>query len=794
MMRVTFFLIINLCLYLQTGFAQKEKTDANIFGHVICQNCDEHITFATISVKGTTIGTTTDETGHFQLINLPEGTHTIRAEYLGYKPKEIDINVNNGETKELNFALERDILGLEEVVITGDRNEINRRGSSTIVNTITPKLFTSSQSLTLSEGLNFCPGLRMENDCQNCGFSQVRINGMDGPYSQILINSRPVFSGLAGVYGLDLIPAAMIERIEVMRGGGSVLYGSNAIAGTINVILKDPINNSYEFGMNAGVVGMGTGHSAEPAQDYSLHFNTSLVSADNKTGMALYGFYRDREPFFANNDVFSEIPSLLNTTMGTRVFHRFSVRSKLITDFFHIREDRRGGDRFEYPVHEANIAEALKHNLTTGALTFEQYFRENDLFSAYISGQRIHRDSYYGAEMSLGDYGKTKDFSYTMGAQYNGKLGRSNVVAGIEGVGSSLNDQKLGFPDMDQALIITDTIRSIPHVDNVTVADQAMNTLGLFAQYEINLNKLKMSAGVRFDNYKIVDNEQDDSDNDGCILIPRISVKYDFADCLQARMSYSQGYRAPQIYDEDLHIETSGLRKVIHKNSPDLKQETSHSFMASLDFNKKVGKMFLGLLAESFFTHLNDPFANEFSYPDESGTVIYTRINAEKGAQVMGVNIEMNFTPFEKISFKSGFTVQRSEYKEALEFNEPMFFRTPQEYGYIVIDWHPLRQLDISSTGNYTGKMLVPYFGLQIPDPQEGELRETPRFFDFGLKVLYKIKLNGATLQLFAGVKNLFNSYQDDFDSGMDRDPGYIYGPMNPRTVYTGLKIGNSFR
>ena len=172
----------------------------------------------------------------------------------------------------------------------------------------------------------------MENNCQNCGFSQVRMNGMEGPYSQILINSRPIFSGLAGVYGLELIPSSMIERVEVIRGGGSALYGSNAIAGTINLILKDPINNSYEFGVNTGLIGVGLNNSGNSAQDYSVNFNTSIVSADNKTGMALYGFYRDREPFDANNDDFSEIAFLKNTTIGTRLYHRFGTRSKLIAD------------------------------------------------------------------------------------------------------------------------------------------------------------------------------------------------------------------------------------------------------------------------------------------------------------------------------------------------------------------------------------------------------------------------------------------------------------------------------
>ena len=781
-------LTILLLSFAQFNYAQKIKTDANIVGHVVCYG--EHIPFATISVKGTTIGTTTDETGHYQLINLPEGTLIIRAQSLGYKPKEEEITIKAGETKEVKFELEQDVLGLEEVVITGNRNETNRKESSTIVNTITPKIFATTQSVTLSEGLNFCPGLRMENNCQNCGFSQVRMNGLGGPYSQILINSRPIFSGLAGVYGLELIPSNMIERVEVIRGG-SALYGSNAIAGTINLILKDPINNSYEFGVNTGLIGVGVNDTGDPAHDYSVNINTSLVSADNKTGIALYGFYRDRKPFDVNDDSFSEIASLKNTTIGTRLYHRFGIRSKLTADFFNIKEDRRGGDKHEYAVHEAGIAEALNHNLTTGALTYEKFFRESDLFSIYASGQRVNRNSYYGANQSLSDYGNTKDFSYSIGTQYNAKFGISTLVVGVENQGAWLKDKKLGYLDMDNAEIINDTIVNIPHSDNVIVADQTTNTTGIFAQYEINWDKLKISAGARFDSYKVEDKEHTGSDKSGNVLSPGVSVLYDIKEFLQARVSYSQGYRAPQIFDEDLHIETSGSRQVIHQNDPDLKQETSHSYMASLDFNKQIGKVYIGLLVEGFYTQLNDPFVNEYSEPDENGTVVYTRVNAEKVAKVQGVNIELNVVPNNKFSLKSGFTKQSSKYEEPQEFNEIRFFRTPDDYGYVTLDWKPVKNWGISSTGNYTGKMLVPYFGLQISDPDDGELRESEFFIDLGLKARYNIKLNGATLQLFSGVKNIFNSYQNDFDSGIDRDPGYIYGPVNPRTVYFGLKIGN---
>src|SRR5690606_27899078 len=149
--------------------------------------------------------------------------------------------------------------------------------------------------------------------------SQVRMNGMDGPYSQILINGRPIFSSLASVYGLELIPTNMIDRIEIVRGGGSALYGSNAIAGTINIILKDPSINSYEFGISQGIIGIGIDSTGGIANDFSIKFNTSIVSTNNKTGMTLYGFYRNRNPFDANNDDFSELSLLKNLSMGTRL-------------------------------------------------------------------------------------------------------------------------------------------------------------------------------------------------------------------------------------------------------------------------------------------------------------------------------------------------------------------------------------------------------------------------------------------------------------------------------------------
>lgn len=780
---ITILTIISL-LFSELIYADKPKTDANIVGHVTSEG--RHLPFVTVGIKGTTIGTTTDETGHFQLINLPTGIHTLTISFVGYKPQYKEVILEAGKTIETKFSLEEDVLKVNEVVVSADRGEQKRTEAPVIVNTISTKLFNTIQSVTLGESLNFSPGLRLENNCQNCGFSQVRMNGMEGPYSQILINSRPIFSGLAGVYGLELIPSNMIQKVEIVRGGGSSLFGSNAIAGTINIILKEPTQNSYEGGVSYSLIGSGMKEAGVETPDYSVNFNASVVSDDHKSGVSLYGFNRKRGMFDANNDGFSEISPLENLTFGSRIFHRFGYRDKLTVDFFAIHEKRDGGNKQEYPLHERDIAEAVEHNMNVAGLTYERFLREYDLLSVYASGQFLTRDSYYGANQSLKDYGKSKDNSYNFGMQYKAYLKNSTLISGVESTGDFLLDQKLGYPVYS---ISNDTTIEITHTDNTVVSDQSSITTGAFTQYELKLKKLKVVAGARFDHYEIKDLTDGGQTKKGNVFSPRLSFMYEVFKELQARVSYSQGYRAPQVFDEDLHINTSGSRQIIHKNDPDLKQETSHSIMASLDFNRLIGTVYTGFLIEGFYTKLENAFANVYSEPDHNGTVIYTRVNAEGGAIVQGINTELKLKPLKAFSLTSGFTLQTSKFENPQDnFNEKRFFRTPNSYGFVAMDWDFYSKFCLSATGNYTGTMLVPYFGPENPD---GELRKSERFFDLGAKISYLVKLNGASVEFSGGVKNIFNAYQNDFDKGIDRDPAYIYGPTSPRTIYVGIIFGN---
>ena len=217
-----------------------------IRGHVIEKYSEEHLPYAAILIVETGEGTVSDDTGHFRFTKVPAGSYTLRVQLLGYATQEKKVTVSNEYTTDVHIALVEEGITTDEVVVSANRNEVSRKMAPVVVNVMSAKLFETVNSTDLAKSLNFQSGLRVENSCQNCAFPQVRINGLEGPYSQILINSRPIISALSGVYGLEQIPTNMIERVEVVRGGGSALFGANAVGGTINIITKDPVSNSFQ--------------------------------------------------------------------------------------------------------------------------------------------------------------------------------------------------------------------------------------------------------------------------------------------------------------------------------------------------------------------------------------------------------------------------------------------------------------------------------------------------------------------------------------------------------------------
>lgn len=188
-----------------------------ISGHVLVKGSEENIPYATVLIVGSGQGTVSNEEGQFEFKNLPAGKYTLRVSAVGYKTQEKAIEVNKDFTAVVHFQMEEESFMTDEVVVSANRNEVSRKAAPVVVNVMSAKLFEMVNSTDLAKTLNYQSGLRVENNCQNCGFPQVRINGLEGPYSQILINSRPVISALSGVYGLEQIPVNMIERVVAVR-------------------------------------------------------------------------------------------------------------------------------------------------------------------------------------------------------------------------------------------------------------------------------------------------------------------------------------------------------------------------------------------------------------------------------------------------------------------------------------------------------------------------------------------------------------------------------------------------
>ncbi|MGL5730286.1 MAG: TonB-dependent receptor, partial [Bacteroidales bacterium] len=281
-------------------------TSLTIKGRVIDKLTGEGLPYSNVYIENSTTGTMTTDDGSFSL-EIPTTNQSLNliAKNLGYRVVKRKI----GDLKSVEnilFELEEDVLAVEEVVVSANRNEVSRKLAPTVVNVLSAKQFDMVNACDLSQSLPFKSGVRVENNCQNCGFPQVRINGLEGPYTQILIDSRPVVSSLSGVYGLEQIPTNMIERVEVLRGGGSALYGSNAIAGVVNIITKDPVQNSFMVNTDIQSTDKGTMQELVTA-------NASLVAKNNKAGLALFQSYRNRSPYDRDGDGFSEVGKLSAT-------------------------------------------------------------------------------------------------------------------------------------------------------------------------------------------------------------------------------------------------------------------------------------------------------------------------------------------------------------------------------------------------------------------------------------------------------------------------------------------------
>ncbi len=796
--------ISTLSLYAQRDGNHPAQSDANIFGHVLDRKTKEHLPYVTIKLQGTTIGITTDASGHYFLRNLPTGNFRLEASMIGYKTFTREVTIRPNSTLEIDFELEEENVSLDAVVISANRNETTRRMAPSLVSVLNMQTLNVTNSKTLSDGLKFQPGLQVENNCQNCGTTQVRINGMEGSYSQILIDSRPMVGALSGVYGLEQIPANMIERIEVVRGGGSALFGANAIGGTINIITREPIRNTGEFAHTL------SGIHDSGALENNTTFNASLVNDSRNAGIMVYGQHRLRDGVDMDGDGFTELPLLKNRSLGFRSFLKTGVYSRLTLEYRNLHEFRRGGDQLKLQPFESYITEQVEHYINSGSLNFDRYSADQrHKLTLYAAASHTDRESYYGAGepydknippaepdmnqaeldeiynaiannlLRINSFGNTAELTYQLGGHYihsfdNLGFMPADLTAGLEYTGSNLEDES-GYRAVDIA--------------------QNTRTASSFLQNEWKTAMWSFLIGGRLDKHNLVKH---------AIFSPRLNLRYNPTENINVRLTYSGGFRAPQVFDENLHVDIAGGKQVIRILSDDLIEERSKSISGSVDLYHQSGASLFNLLVEGFYTQLENPFTEV-----KRGNEIIIE-NAGYGAKVHGMNLEGRAVFGKLLDLQAGATIQRSLYDEERKWWEPAnaqeepldevtptrrMMRTPDNYAYFVATLTPVNRLSVSLSGNYTGSMLVPHeagFGVEGKDrfSRVNITEESPSFFELNTKIAYTFNLYYDTqLELNAGVQNMLDAYQKDFDTGAGRASSYIYGPGMPRTFFAGLKV-----
>jgi len=673
---------------------------------------------------------------------------------------------------EINFSQTDSIINLQDIVVTGTKTPKKKINSPIMINIINSETISNVQACNLSETLSFQTGLRIETDCQTCNYTQLRINGMSGGFSQILINGRPTFSPLMGLYALEQFPSNMIEKIEVMKGAGSTLYGSSAIGGTVNIITKIPKRNSSQIEINSRSID-------KKANDYSIVGNASIVSESKKSGLSLFINKREREAYDNNEDNFSELPYLNNISFGANMYFIPKENQKLDVNFNSIYEYRYGGEmQDEMPAHFAEQSEERTHNIFAGGIDYQINFNNYESsFISYIAYQNTDREHYTGI--------KPNDDSDELDLFLNNPPYGNSYVETLN-TGFQINHIAKSFLNGDNVFTLGVDYLYDNVFDEISaynyVVDQISKDLGIFLQSDWEINqKLSFLTGIRADFHNLVDHT---------IFSPRASMLYKASDNLQFRFGYGTGFRAPQALDTDLHIAFAGggVSRVILSN--DLKEESSESLNFSVNYDKAKENWIAGFTLDLFYNQLQDAFIIQPIGQDEFGEV-FEKQNGQ-GALIQGINLEARANFNRVIQLEGGYTIQSSKFDNAVEYIEGVspireFIRTPNNYGYAILNY---TKNNMSSTLNYlyTGGMKIPHFA-GSPNQSVNEIVNTDSFSELSLKLNYNIPGEMISMDLYAGIKNIFNQYQSDFDIGKNRDSNYIYGPAQPRTTYFGVKL-----
>jgi outer membrane receptor for ferrienterochelin and colicins len=730
---------------LLTGFflaanSLSAQSSASITGKIRAEG--EIIAYANIFLKNTPVGTESDSLGRYILENLAAGRQVVVASYLGYEEAIQIVNLHAGENLVIDFDLSAGQNNLEEVVVSGTMKEVSKTLSPVPIEVYTAQFFKANPTPSVFESLQNVNGVRPQLNCNVCNTGDIHINGLEGPYTMILIDGMPIVSGLSTVYGLTGIPQALIERVEIVKGPASTLYGSEAVGGLVNIITKKPANAPL---FSADIFSSDWG---DVNTDLGWKFGLGQ-RAQSLLGINYFNFQNRVDN---NNDGFTDITlqnriSIFNKWTIDRKDHRiFSLAGR------YVYEDRWGGEMDWNSVFRGGDDVYGESIYTSRWETFGAYqlpLKEKILFQFSANGHdqnSVYGNTIYIAQQYIG-FGQLTWFK---------TIDKHDILLGAA----------YRYTWYDDNTPATSTFEDIPQ-NRASV----IRLPGVFLQDEIAINdQQRLLLGVRYDYNSL----------HGNVFSPRINYKIASRNNKNVlRLSAGNGYRVANVFTED-HAALTGARQLVFTG--ELQPETSWN--GNLNFTKKIyapSGTFVGIDFSAFYTHFNNRIIPD--YETDPNKIIYGNLDGTAVSQGMSLNLDMELRNGLKII--AGGTIQDVSFTEEEVRQRQLLterFSGVWRVSYTVSS----RNITFDYTGNVYGPMELPLLGAL-----DDRLAESPVW---SLQNIQITKALGAEWEIYGGVKNILNYTPpansiarsfDPFDRNVqfDNNGQVVATPDNPNAL-----------
>ncbi|MBT3546160.1 MAG: TonB-dependent receptor [Flavobacterium sp.] len=675
------------------------------------------LSYANIYIKNTKLGTSSSENGQYQIKNIPNGTYTVIISSIGYKTKSRKITFNKNDKTIRNFLLESDN-SLDEIVVSGTLRPVSKSASPVPVDVYGKSFFKKNPTPSIFESLQNVNGVRPQLNCNVCNTGDIHINGLEGPYTFVLIDGMPIVSGLSTVYGLTGIPQALIERIEIVKGPASTLYGSEAVGGIINIITKKP-SNSPTFSVDSFSSSWG-----EINTDIGFRYQLS----EKIQGLTGINYFNYQNIIDNNDDGFTDL------TLQNRIsiFNKLNFKrkkNKLFTVAFrYLYEDRWGGETNWNKIFRGTDQIYGESIYTSRWETFGTYqLPTSENISFQFSANGHQQNSFYGID----SYNANQLIAF---GQFviNKKVKKiHNILLGIAYRYTSYDDNT--FATFEN--------------DGVTNKPSIIHLPGIFIQDEISFNNQhKILLGVRYDFNSI----------HGAIFSPRVNYKWNSNDNKNiVRISVGNGFRVANVFTED-HAALTGAREVEFEG--ELAPETSWN--TNINYVKKITteNVFINLDASAFYTYFNNRILPD--YETDVNKIIYANLD--------GFSVSKGFSLNSDITFQNGLNVNLGATLMDVTItendNKKQQLLTESFSGVWSISYRfKSNGIKIDYTGNTYGPMQLPR--LSDTDPRE---ENSPWFSIQNIQITKKFKSNW---ELYGGLKNILNFTPADNSIARSFDP-----------------------